>query len=286
MTPEPAKETEERQATQNRLRRLIESGVTISGASASGFAGAMIGTVIGGPPGAALGGVAGHLAAQALHRIGDEISRRFLSPREEMRVGCVYALAAKEIVERQESGEQVRNDGFFDQDHTGRADAEEAWENVLLKSQRETEEKKLPYMAHLLASTAFHPDVSAPMAHQIIKTAEQLTYRQLCILRISAGPEGLAIPKGNFRGYGSFPHELSQILYEYLDLYHRGYINFGGEVAFGPTDVEPGNTTVQGMGARMFNMMSLGGIPHEDTLPITTILRRFPPPTPNDQSTQ
>ncbi len=282
MAPNAQNESEGRQVMRDQLRRLIQSGATISGASASSVAGAMIGTTIAGPPGAAIGGIAGHFAAQALHRIGDEISQRFLSPREEMRVGGVYSLAAKEIIERQKSGERVRNDDFFERDQTGRADAEEVWENILLKSQRESEEKKLPYMAHLLAATAFQPEASAPMAHQIIKTAEQLTYRQLCILRISTDKEKLAIPKGNFRGYGVLPHELTQILYEYLDLYHKAYINFGGEVAFGPTDVQPGNTTVQGMGAQMFNMMSLDRIPYEDTLPIAATLRRFPPPAPSN----
>ena len=278
-----SEEAEEQLATIGRLRRVIRSGTPLAGASASSVVGSLIGTAIGGPPGTAIGGLSGYLVGKALVRIGDEISQRLLSPREEIRTGSVYALAAAEIIERQKSGEQVRNDGFFDPDHTGRADAEEVWENILLKSQRESEEKKLPYMAHLLAATAFHPEVSAPMAHQIIKTAEQLTYRQFCILRISGGPERQAIPKGNFRGYESFPHELTQILYEYLELYNRGYINFGGEVAFGPTDVKPGNTTVQGMGAQMHNMMSLSGIPHEDILPITTILQRFPPPVPSDQ---
>ena len=40
-------------------------------------------------------------------------------------------------------------------------------ESTLLKSQRESEEKKLPYMAHLLANLAFDREISAEMAHQM-----------------------------------------------------------------------------------------------------------------------
>ena len=107
-----------------------------------------------------LGGarVAGTTVAMALKGVGQELSARLLGPREEVRVGYVYTLAAAEIAKRIESGERVRTDGFFSGDGTGISDAQEVWEGVLLKSQREPEEKKLPYMAHLLANLAF--DVS------------------------------------------------------------------------------------------------------------------------------
>ena len=54
------------------------------------------------------------------------------------------------------NGEAVREDGFFDERSDSRSvDAKEVWEGILMKSQREPEEKKLPFMAHLLASVAF-----------------------------------------------------------------------------------------------------------------------------------
>lgn len=60
---------------------------------------------------------------------------------------------------------------------------------------------------------------------------------------------------------------------ECLDLDHRGFINFGGGVAFGPTDVFPGKMTVQGLGADVFNLMKLNLIPNEDLMPIATQLK-------------
>lgn len=63
------------------------------------------------------------------------------------------------------------------------------------------------------------------------------------------------------------------MLYECLDLYHRGFINFAGEVAFGLTDVAPGKMTVQGLGSGLFNLMSLESIPEKDLVPIAAVLK-------------
>ena len=254
--------------------RLIRKGAEIAGGAFGSAAGAATGFLLGGPAGAAIGGALGSAVTMTLRGVGEEISSRLLGPREEARIGYVYTLAAAEIAERISNGENIRSDGFFEQGQESRSQAEEVWESVLLKSQREPEEKKLPYMANLLANLAFHPEISVHMAHQITKGCEQLTYRQLCILKLSATKDQFNLREEDYRGQESFEKTLYEVLYEYYDLYNRGYINFGGEVAFGPTDVKPGNTTVQGIGADIFNLMRLRMIPDQDiisvALPVTS----------------
>lgn len=251
------------------IRKLINAGVEVASGAASGA----LGFFAAGPIGAAVFGAGGAAAAIALKHIGQEMSERLLGPREKVRIGGVLAVAAVDIRQRIENGDRVRSDGFFDKKPSGRSDAEEVAESVLLKSQREPEEKKIPYMGHLLASFAFDPQISAQMAHQITKAAEQLTYRQLCILKLAVVKQMFGLRDRDYRGQGSFPKELYQILYECFDLYQRGFINFGGEVAFGPTDVAPGKMTVQGLGADLFNLMKLGTIPDEDLISIATQLK-------------
>jgi hypothetical protein len=252
------------------IRRLINTGAEIAG----GAVGGALGFLAGGPVGAALLGAGGAAAAAALRHIGEEASERLLGPREQVRVGGVLAIAAGEIRQRLEQGEAVRADGFFDPKASSRSDAEEVAESVLLKSQREPEEKKIPYMGHLFAAVAFDAQISAPLAHQVIKTAEQLTYRQLCVLKLAVVKQSFALRTSDYRNQsGGFTKELYQVLYECLDLYHRGLISFGGEVAFGPTDVKPASMTVQGLGADIFNLMRLGRIPNEDLAPIAMQLR-------------
>jgi hypothetical protein len=111
------------------------------------------------------------------------------------------------------------------------------------------------------------------LAHQITKAAEQLTYRQLCILKLAVVKQIFGLRSADYRGQTSFPQELYQVLHECLDLYLRGFINFGGTVAFGLTDIAPGKMTVQGLGADLFNSMKLVAIPDEDIVPIASQLK-------------
>lgn len=251
------------------IRKLIDGGAEIAGSAVGGA----LGFFAGGPLHAAALGAAGAVAVKILKHIGQEVSGRLLGPREKVRVGAVLAIAAAEINQRIANGERVRTDGFFDEKPSGRSDAEEIAESVLLKSQREPEERKVPYMGHLLSSVAFDTQIGAQMAHQIIKAAEQLTYRQLCILKLAARKQMFGLHNGDYRGQGSFSREQYQVLYECFDLYNRGFINFGGGVAFGPTDIVPGKMTVQGLGADLFNLMRLSTIPDEDLIPITAQLK-------------
>jgi len=243
-----------------KFRKLIDSGAEIAG----GAVGGALGFLAGGPVGAAALGAGGAAAAMALRHLGQEASERLLGPREQVRVGGVLAIAAGEIGDRLSRGDKIRTDGFFDPKTSGRSDGEEVAESVLLKSQREAEERKIPYMGHLLSGVAFDASISAQMAHQLVRVAEQLTYRQLCLLKIGVIKQGLGLRGGDYRGQESFSKELYQVLYECLDLYHRALVSFGGEVLFGPTDVAPGKMTVQALGADLFNLMKLATISDSD----------------------
>ena len=263
MTKDPANPTNGTSGAQ----RLIESSAEIASGAFAGLAGLASGLILAGPEGALVGGAAGSSLTMALRWLGREMSSRLLGPREEQRLGYVYTVAAAEIAERIKSGEHVRQDGFFGTSRSGRSDGEEVWESILMKSQREPEEKKLPYMAYLLANLAFEPGVGAHMAHQITKTAEQLSYRQLCILKLIMAKEKYDLRENNYRkADGGFPPELYQLFYEYFDLHNRGYIHSGTGTMLGLTDVNPSAVTVQGLGIVTFQLMRLDQIPEADIL--------------------
>lgn len=124
----------------DRIQALISGGTEMAG----GAVGGTLGFLAAGPIGAAVLGAGGAAAAKVLKHIGQEVSERILGPREKVRVGGVLAIAAAEINQRIANEESVRTDGFFDEKPSGRSDAEEVAESVLLKSQREPEEKKIP----------------------------------------------------------------------------------------------------------------------------------------------
>lgn len=233
-----------------------------------------MGFLAAGPAGAAATGAGGVLAAITLKHIGTGIANSLLGPREKVRVGGVLAMSAARIEERIQAGEKIRNDGFFDPKPNGRSDAEEVAENILLKAQREAEEKKLPFMANLLSSVAFDTTIGGQLAHQLVKTAEVLTYRQLCLLFLFSGLIKATLRSTDYRGTRSFPPELMQVLYECYDLYNRGLVNDGGGVAFGPTDMKPSAIRVQGLGSFLFNSMKLAKIPGDDLAPLVSVLEK------------
>ncbi len=105
----------------------------------------------------------------------------------------------------------------------------------------------------MLANISFDGNISAQLAHQIIKASEAMTYRQLCLLKLSAFKSGYSLKTEDYRGHGSFEKQLYEVLYECLDLYQRGFVNFGGEVVFGPTDIKPAAMEIQGVGTDIFN---------------------------------
>lgn len=254
--------------------RKLNAIITSSGDIAGGAIGAAIGFLMGGPAGAVLGGASGPAAAATIKKIGHEATGRLLGPREKVRIGGALAIAAAHIKGRTERGEELRTDGYFETRHSGRSDAEEVAESVLLKSQREAEERKIPFMAYLIGNIAFNDAISAHLAHQIVKAAESMTYRQLCILKLAAVSKDCSLRATDYRGQGNFSKTQYEILYECMDLYHRAFVNFGGDVAFGPTDVKPGSMQLQGMGADIFNEMGLATIPQADLDPIIAQLSR------------
>ncbi len=262
----------------------------IAGSGGGSVAGAYLGLLVAGPAGvlvgALCGGAGGKVIEIALRVVFQEIWARQLSTPERMRVGTVLDVVIAEIRRRIEAGESVRMDGFFDEKQAGRPDAEEVAESVLLKVQREPEEMKLPYMAYFLSSIAFNPEISAQMAHQLTKIAEQLTYRQLCILKLSVVKDEYGLRGKDYRDHDDFGKDLYPVLYECAELYNKEYINFGGEANFHIgehmdygatihrlTRARPDQMTLQGIGADLFNLMKLSLIPKKDIAPIAEQLK-------------
>jgi len=113
------------------------------------------------------------VAAGIASAIGD-VAKRILSPREEDRVEEVIRLAAEKIKDAEKSGANPRTDlepGML----------EELAEGTLLAAKDTYEKKKLPFLATLLSNGYFF---STPVPNLLgaLQAAEELTYRQLCIL--------------------------------------------------------------------------------------------------------
>ena len=215
-----------------------------------------------------------------LTKLGQDMVERVLSPREKMRTGRVLVTVIDDIETRRASGEHPREDGFFDEKETSRSDAVEVAEAVLLKVQREPEEKKIQYMGHLLSSIAFDSQISVHMAHQLTKAAEQLTYRQLCILKLCAVKDKFGLRSNNYRECYEIENDLYEVLHECADLHNKEYIHSGLDtitfernVLSRLRSIIPSNMAFQTIGDYLYNLMKLSQIPDEDIAPIAEQLK-------------
>ena len=280
--PERDDDTAERgdDTAEARLKRLLTKGLPIAESPISAAAGAAIGSLAG-PAGAVIGSaVAGAVSAAvstAIKKLGYEMAERSMGPREEARVGAVFAWGAADIFARTQDGEQIRADGFFDEGTRNRSDAEEVWESLLAKCQREASERKLPYMGYLFAGLAFDDSISLDRAHQIIAMADRLSYRQLCILRIAVLRETLELRSESYESgdepWVTIPLDVSEVLYEYYELYNMGLVGTGAVIS-GLPGVVPGEIQLQGLGTDVYNLMKLWHIPDNELHQIVECLRQ------------
>ena len=269
------------------FRPLLDHGTEmLAGGAAALTSAAIVWLLGGGPEAIAIGGTVGKGIQIALGKVGAEISSRQLGPREEKRVGATLIIAAAEINRRLENGDALRDDDFFDKKQADRSDAEEVAESVLLKVQREPQEKKIPYMGYLLSSIAFDPEITLPYANQLIKVAEQLTYRQLCILKLCDVKDKCNLRDKDYRDQNVDKKDLYQVLYECAELDNKQYINSRGKADLhgrefadfgatidGLTRAIPSCMSLQGLGKDLFNLMKLSLIPCRDITPISEQLK-------------
>ena len=229
-------------------------------------------TLLQGGLAAAATGLGGPLAGISVSAVASALGR-FMSSRGDERAADVFLRAAEEIQRRVDAGEQIRADGFFEASGNGRSAAEETAESLLLVCRDEASERKLPYMSNMLCEIAFDASVDLDMAHQAISAADQLTYRQLCIVQLAAAKNEFSLRADDYRGQGTFSTELFSVLQECEDLYRGGLVGFGGEIVFGLTDVKPAAMQLQGVGSLLHRLMRLNEIPAQDVTEFASWLR-------------
>ena len=248
----------------SKARALIGVGAEMAG----GAAGGALGFLFAGPAGAIASGAGGVAISKALVAVGNEIADRFLAPRESVRVGAALAIAADVTKTRLENGETPRRDEYID-DGSLHPPIEEVTEGLLIAAQRAYDEKRVPYIGRLLANLNFRPDLDVPAASWLTRLGNDVSYTQLCILRLSVGnAHGDLLKGGKVQDSRVKGPTHAAYLSEALRLHNLGLINFGNEVAWSLLDVNPPAMRPQGYGVHLYDLMELGRIPSSDLDPI------------------
>lgn len=252
-----------------KITDLINSGADITG----GAVGGVIGFLLAGPVGAAIGGGSAPLITSTIRKIGLEIKERLIGPREEVRVGAVITYATAAIQDRLEAGTPLRKDGFFSSSSTERSDADEIYEATILAAQREHQEKKLKYYGNLIANISFDPNCDKAQANHLIRIAQELSWRQICILSLAARKANFTLRDSNYITQPTMSHAHVFLLNEIMELYNKSLIVFGTEFLMGITSIFPSRIQLEGVGMHLYNMMELSSIPDQELAEIASLLQ-------------
>lgn len=186
----------------------------------------VVGTATGGVAGLVTGDPAvGFLAGTAGTFLGGmlgDMMARHISTVESRRLNTVAGEAARLIKQYRAEGRTLRDDGFFESDVNGRTRADEVVEAAFVAAMRSHEEKKIPYIAHLLAEAAFAPNVDPATINWALARAQSLTWTQFVLLA-AVGSDEYALPEGDIGAGGSWEtwgahRQLMDIGYGYGEL--------------------------------------------------------------------
>lgn len=246
------------------LKGYLEKGTEIAG----GIVGGAIG-LIGGPAGALLGGGLG-----AAITIGvKEIISRQLSHKQNARTSASVAYIFTGIQEQLESGKQIRSDDFFNNDNR-RSSAEELFEGVLIKCKDEYQEKKIKFISRIFESTIFNPDISPESANQILASAENFTYRKLCIISFYGQKDKIfdvsLLMNDTYSWYPNveFSLEIEMLKQDIYELVNLGIIDTDNLMMTSSNDVIPNRFKLTKIGLNLFEIMKLSEISKDELIPI------------------
>ncbi|MFF2907552.1 hypothetical protein [Paenibacillus sp. NPDC057934] len=162
----------------------------------------------------------GEISGTVLENFLADYSDRVLSTKEKEKVGAAFLHAAEKIKSRLDNNERLRTDDyFFANNENYRSSSEEALEGILIKSRFEHEDKKIKHLGYIYANAVFD-NYSISEINFYIKLAEQLTYRQICLLSLLFSKEENLSNEG--RNYHS--KEIATVLQEINGLYQQGLV--------------------------------------------------------------
>ena len=258
---------------QKAVARLGNAAADLTGTVVGGVTGSMIA----GPGGAMAGGMLGVAVTHTLRDLGADLMQRVLSPNEARRVGEALDFTISKIEENLAQGLQLRQDDFFHSRPGERSSADEIAEGVLRAAQYEHEEKKLKYYGNLLANLAFRTDIDRPLANQLLRLADRMSYRQLCYTALLPRRIELGLGLTNARVYsyisgvvdGMPPSTKTPYQSLAADLLELAQV---GVVVADLNTEQPMAPQLTDLGMLVYGLMSLQDIPEPDLEPTLNLL--------------
>ena len=261
-------------ATDQELAAFYKRHMAVGAKVVGGMTGALVSAAFSPFAGAALS----PFLSSGLERVGNELIERRLAPRQGARVGRAVMMAAARLKERQEAGETPRNDGFFDADATtGRSESDEVLEAALSAAMNSAQEKKVDFIAVLLANVSFDETISPSSAHFLIETAGSLSYRSFVLLKIFGEMQSNGFPPRPDKTVAGPTPDLHPVMVEAFTLSRLSLIekidkNGSDDLItlLGWDDVDPCLMRLSPIGQILHDNLSLSSLPDTDPVYLKT----------------
>lgn len=182
--------------------------------------------VLGVPFGPLIGAVVGPVVTSKLREVFADVAHRQLSDKERQRVRDVVWAAGDTIQRNIAVGRQPRADWYGSDwpDEPLPDDAAEISEGVLIAAQREHEDRKVAILGRILGNLAFSPKVDRAYANALIRIAQQLSYRQFCLLVLFDTTNGQTYDLAADLALDDGSGPLMGVLVEVYELYQRSML--------------------------------------------------------------
>ena len=193
------------------------------------------------------------MTAAVIPIIVREVLRRVINPLttrgESKRLYQWAKQAAEGITQRLKEGEEFRKDGFVQYPATNNPNWEEFVESTLKKVMDITEEPKISFLANVTINIHFDEDLDMNTYRQILKVLNELSYRQLCIIKMCKNADNIDVESlGNTKA----TTKLGSILGDFFELREKGFIDPNSPImgkidklyvgSYGNTIVDSGNS--------------------------------------------
>ncbi len=245
-------------------RLFLENMITVISAIAGSVAGLAASAVTDVP---IAGAIVSPFIAFQMQKAGRHLIESRIAPRQELRVAAAYVQAHRQIAARLQAGDAPRDDGFFADDASGRSPAEELTEATLAAARDAVEERKVPFIANLLAAIVFDVTIDRSTAHFMIATAERLSYRGFAILAVVGGT-ALVREEKNAR---ESRLDEDATLIETMTLIAAGLVvskqspdTIGVEIILGPENLEPAKLHLSKLGRLLYECLGLPMLDQRD----------------------
>lgn len=195
--------------------------------------------------------------------IGYDFVNKTLSKREIEKFSISFITAANKIKARQDIGDNLRNDSFFQDKTDDYSDAYKLLEAVFIESRNEFENKKLIYLGNLTANLLYTDRHDYNRCLYFITLTENLNYRQLCYLKLLKNKSIYNLERKIVIGKDS---------YKVLPIDHRYELHQMVTTCIlkGPREFKPNssfpleNYNTDWVGDELYELMNLDEIPEAD----------------------